>query len=135
MAKKPRVAQTFRESRDARNVCQVKVYIRPKKCNSVVKSYCTKAKPRLSRQERDQAIGRLNAGQSTQTVARASNVHVTTIRHIWTRFNAFQTTNDRRRSGRPRVTSVGQDHLIYFQHRQERTRSASETTRVTIGNH
>lgn len=91
--------------------------------------------PRLSRQERDQAIGRLNAGQSTQTVARAFNVHVTTIRRLRTRFNAFQTTDDRPRSGRPRVTSVRQDRLIYFQHRQERTRSASETARVAIGNH
>ena len=59
--------------------------------------------PRLSAVERNQAIGRLEAGESVQHVARHFNVNITTIYRLQHHFNTTQKTNDLPRSGRPRV--------------------------------
>ena len=54
--------------------------------------------PRLSNNDRNQALGMLRAGISTREVARLLNCHQTT-----------NNLSDRRRPGQPRVTTVQQD--------------------------
>ena len=89
--------------------------------------------PRLSAENRERAIGRLQAGESTEHVARALGVHVSTIYRLWNRFQATASTADGPRTGRPRVTTPAQDRLIARQHRRDPWLPAAETARNTIG--
>ncbi|XP_071090718.1 uncharacterized protein [Haliotis cracherodii] len=91
--------------------------------------------PRLSSQQREQAIGRLNAGQRTQVIANAFNCSVRTIERLLIRYNTTNSTNDRPRSGRRRVTTPRQDRFILRQHLQDRFITVAQTARQTIGNH
>lgn len=91
--------------------------------------------PRLSGSQRDQAIGRLNAGQTARHVANHFNVHVRTIYRLQQRFQATGSTSDRPRSGRPPVTTLRQDRQIVRSHLQNRFARATETARTTIGTH
>ncbi|XP_071088871.1 uncharacterized protein [Haliotis cracherodii] len=91
--------------------------------------------PRLSGNERQQTIGRLQAGQSAQVVANAFNVNVRTIYRLQHRHNTTKASEDRPRSGRPRVTTPRQDRFIIRQLLQNRFRMATETARQTIDNH
>ena len=93
------------------------------------------AMPRLSAVERNQAIGRLEAGESVQHVARHFNVNITTIYRLQHRYNTTQTTNDLPRSGRPRVTTPQQDCHIVRQHQRDPFRIATQTGRETQGTH
>lgn len=91
--------------------------------------------PRLTQIQRNQAIGRLEAGESVQDVARHFNVNITTIYRLLHRYNATQTTDDLPRSGRPRVTTPRQDRQITRQHQRHPFLTASESARQTIGTH
>ncbi|XP_071083894.1 uncharacterized protein [Haliotis cracherodii] len=91
--------------------------------------------PRLSGNERQQAIGRLQAGQCAQVVANAFNVNVRTIYRLQHRHTTTNTTDIRPRSGRPRVTTPRQDQFMIRQHLQNRFQMATETAWETIGNH
>ena len=64
--------------------------------------------PRLDPATRNIAIGRLQAGESQHEVARTLNVNQSTISRLWNRFQQTGSTNDRQRSGRPRITTPGQ---------------------------
>ena len=83
--------------------------------------------PRLSAADRNIAIGRLEAGESQSAVARHFNVHHTTINRLWHRYNQFNSTNDRPRSGRPRVTTPAQDRFIRLFHLRHRFAVATAT--------
>ena len=72
--------------------------------------------PRLSPATRNIAIGRLQAGESQNEVARTLNVNQSTISKLWNRFQQTGSTNDRQRSGRP-----GQDRYIRVFHLRNRT--------------
>ena len=76
--------------------------------------------PRLSAADRGRAIGRLEAGQSIGNVAQHFNTHKTMISRLWNRYNATNSTNDRPRSGRPRVTTAQQDRYIRVLHLRDR---------------
>lgn len=89
--------------------------------------------PRLNPQQREQAVGRLNAGQRPQVVANAFNCNVRTIQRLRERHTATNSTNDRPRSGRPRVTTQRQDRYILRQHLHNRFLCATHTARQTIG--
>lgn len=91
--------------------------------------------PRLSDQDRERAIGRLQVGDSPSVVANAFNVAVSTITRLWIRFQTNGSTRDNLRSGRPRVTTARQDRQIVGQHRRDPFCSATETARTTIGSH
>lgn len=91
--------------------------------------------PRLTQIQRNQAIGRLEAGESALDVARQFNVHISTIYRLQERYNATQTTDDRPRSGRPRVTTPRQDRQITRHHQRDPFLPASETARDTLGTH
>lgn len=91
--------------------------------------------PRLTRDQRQQAIGRLHAGQRAAVIANHFNCSVRTIERLRQRFNATNSTDDRPRSGRPRVTTRRQDRQIVRHHLQDRFTRAAETARNTIGTH
>jgi hypothetical protein len=71
-------------------------------------SFDTEGMPRLNPQQREQAIGRLHAGQPARVIANDFNYNVRTIERQRVRYNATNSTNDRPRCGRPQVTTARQ---------------------------
>jgi transposase-like protein len=67
------------------------------------------------------AIGRLQAGESQNEVARTLNVNQSTISRQWNRFQQTGPTNDSQRSGRPRIATPGQDRYTRVFHLRNRT--------------
>lgn len=88
---------------------------------------------RLTRDERQQAVGMIQAGLSYREIARRFNCAHTTIMRLDQRHIATRSVDDRRRPGRERVTSMQQDRYIVMQHLRNRFRSASTTARGTPG--
>lgn len=84
--------------------------------------------PRLNAAQRNNAIGRLQAGATQQEVARHFGVSRQTISALWTRYNNTNRVDDRPRSGRPRVTTQAQDRYIRLRHLRDRTTTATSTT-------
>lgn len=91
--------------------------------------------PRLQQPERDRAIGMLQAGRSTRAVARVFGVHHSTVVRLAERFQTTGSSNDRPRSGRPRVTTAAQDRANRLSHLRDRFRPATRTAAETIGTH
>ncbi len=89
--------------------------------------------PRLTPQQREEAIGRLQGGQSLNNVANAFNVNITTIYRLQDHFAAINSTADLPRSGRPSVTTQRQDRHIHRLHLRDPFMVANETARQTIG--
>ena len=69
-------------------------------------------RPSLSSNERAHALGMLQSGLSTRRVAAIFEVAYSTMCRLMTRFNATNSVNDRRRSGRPKATTHREDNLI-----------------------
>ena len=67
------------------------------------------AMPRLSRHQREQAIGRCHAGQGARVIANDFNCSTRTIERLRQRY-------DRPRSGRPEVRTPRQNRYILRQH-------------------
>jgi transposase len=88
---------------------------------------------RLMEAQRQNAIGRLQAGATQQAVANHFGVTRQTISNLWHRHNATGNIRDRPRSGRPRVTSAVQDRYIRLRHLRDRTLAASATTTAIPG--
>ena len=80
--------------------------------------------PRLDKVSREQVIGMLESGLSQGEVDRRFGVHRTTINRLVSRLRTTRTTDDRPRSGRPRVTSPIQDRFIRLRHLRNRFRTA-----------
>ena len=91
--------------------------------------------PRLAQVHRDQAIGMLAAGLSKVEVARRFGCTKATIYRLERRFEQTGLTQDRPRSGAPRVTTPRQDRRIRLQHLRERFRTATRTAAETPGRH
>lgn len=89
--------------------------------------------PRLSQPERNNAIGRLQAGQTQQEVANALHVSRQTISNLWARFNTAGNVADRARSGRPRVTTPAQDRYLRLLHLRNRFTTATSTASQVPG--
>ena len=68
--------------------------------------------PRLNNDERNQAIGILNAGMSATVVSRHFGCIRKTIERLRRRFRVTENVHDRLRSGRPHVTIAVDDHCI-----------------------
>jgi transposase len=83
--------------------------------------------PRLDPATRNIAIGRLQAGESQHEVARTLNVNQSNISRLWNRFQQTSSTNDRQRSGRPRITTPELDRYIRVFHLRNRIVAASTT--------
>ena len=71
---------------------------------------------RLSRDQRNQAIGMSIAGLSFSRIANHLNVHRITICRLLRRQRQTGGVADARRTGLPRVTTAGQDRYIVNVH-------------------
>lgn len=91
--------------------------------------------PRLTADQREQAVGRLDAGQRPGIVANALGCHIATIYRLQDRVRRFGRSSDQPRSGRPRVTSQRQDRAIVREHMRDRFANATHTATNTIGTH
>ncbi|MEW8547199.1 MAG: helix-turn-helix domain-containing protein [Candidatus Thiodiazotropha sp.] len=106
----------------------------PKNCFVVVKSFNAKM-PRLSENERNQALGMVRANMSIRQVARHFHCHSSTVSRLLNRVQQTGTTRDRPRPGAPRVTTQRQDNFIRAQHLRHRFLSATATARLIRGRH
>ena len=91
--------------------------------------------PRLPSEHRERAIGMLQAGMTSEQVAGVMGCSSRTIRRLRERFGATGRTADRPRSGRPRVTTPGQDRYIVTSHLRYRFLTATRTAHNTPGRH
>ena len=89
--------------------------------------------PRLRQDERERAIGMLRAGMPQTDVANQFNVSRMTIYRLLVRLRDTGTTSDRRRSGRPRATTLRQDRQIRLIHLRNRFVTAVNTARRMPG--
>jgi hypothetical protein len=67
-------------------------------------------------------LSRLCNGINT---GRTLNVNQSTISRLWNRFQQTGSTNDRQRSGRPRITTPWKDRYVRVFHLRNRTVAAS----------
>ena len=88
--------------------------------------------PRLSLQERHEAVGMLRS-MTAAAVARHFGVSRSTISRLQGRLVTTGSVADGRRSGRPRVTTAAQDRRIRTTHLRNRFKSASSTAREWDG--
>ena len=72
--------------------------------------------PRIPNNLRERAIGMLDAGMSTEHVARHVGCSSRAIRNLRIRFRTTGSTNNLPRRGRPRVITRGQDRDIMNTH-------------------
>ena len=72
--------------------------------------------PRLTNDERNQAIGMVTGGMSFAQVAMRMRVHRHTISRLISRHRRTDSVADRPRAGRPRVTTPAQDRYIRTVH-------------------
>ena len=85
--------------------------------------------PGLNKDERNQAVGMLNAGMSATVVSRHFGCTRKTIERLRRRFRVTGNVADRPRSGRPRVTTAADDRCILVQHLPNRRLTAAATGR------
>lgn len=89
--------------------------------------------PRLNNDQRNRALGMLDAGSSVREVARAFHVHHTTVYRLTQRVRDTGAVGDHPRPGAPRVTTPHQDQAIRLQHLRNRFQTAASTARTTVG--
>ena len=91
--------------------------------------------PRIPNNLRERAIGILDAGISTEHVARHVGCYSRAIRNIRITFRTTGSTNDLPHRGRPRVTTRGQDRDIMNTHLRNRFQTATATAANTHVHH
>ena len=91
--------------------------------------------PRIPNNLRERAIGMLDAGMSTEHVARHVGCSSRAIRNLRTRFRTTGSANDLPQRGRPRVAMRGQDRYIMNTHLRNRFQTATATAANTPGFH
>jgi transposase len=85
--------------------------------------------PRLRQNDRQQAMGMVQAGMTHQAVADHLNVSRMTISRLMVGVRQASRTNDRPRNGRPCMTSKHQDRHLRLIHLRNRMITAEDTTR------
>lgn len=85
--------------------------------------------PRLNQDQRNQAVGMLNAGQTVSAVSRAFGCTRRTITLLIRRFRQTGSVQDRVRTGRPRKTTARDDRYIALTHLRQRHIPATITAR------
>ena len=85
--------------------------------------------PRLNEDKRNNAIGRLHAGETQTHVSRVLNVSQSNISRLWDRYQQ----QDRPRSGRPTVTTPAKDRHIRLRHLRDRFITATSTAAAIPG--
>lgn len=91
------------------------------------------ATPRLNKDERNQAVTILLTGDTQKEVATAFGVHQSTVERLNVCLHQLGSTDDRPRTGRPRVTTPWQDRQIRLHHLGNRFRNAVETAATIAG--
>ena len=91
--------------------------------------------PRLSENQRAEAIGMLRAGMAQQAVANQFRCSRITIHRLNVRYQANGSVQDRPRSGRPRVLTPRQDAHIRTLQLRSRFTPAAAIARQTRGLH
>ena len=86
---------------------------------------------RFRQNDRERAVGIVQAGMSHQAVADHYNVSKITISRLMIRLRQTGRTNDIPHNGRPRVTSQRQDRHLRIIHLRDRMITAEETARRT----
>ena len=82
---------------------------------------------RLTENQRNQALGQLQAGASVTDVALRFNVQRNTIYALQRRYLATGSARDHFRSGKLRVTTAAQDRFIRISHLRNRFQTAQRT--------
>lgn len=85
--------------------------------------------PRLSKDDRERAIGMLYAGSPAQVIAARLNVHPSTIHRLRNRYLATGSTADAPRSGRPRALTARTQRQVVRLFRNDPFQSASTIAR------
>ena len=80
----------------------------------------------LTLDQRNRVRGKLEAGVSVTEVARRIRVHQSTISRLKSRLAATGSLRDRRRSGRPRITTPAEDRYIVLTSRRNRFMTAEK---------
>ena len=91
--------------------------------------------PRLSKNERERALGMLTTGWSLSRIATHFNVAVSTITRLRQRFAQTGSSDDCPRTGAPRVTTPDQDRDICLQHLRNPFLKVTRTAAATPGRH
>ena len=91
--------------------------------------------PRIPQDLCKRAIGMLNAGMMMNAVAMNIGCSTRALRHCRQRFQATGRTEDRSQSGRPHVTTRGQDCYIRNSHLRNRFQTATTTAANIHGTH
>ena len=86
--------------------------------------------PKLSTEQRSEAIGMLRANASVTHIANIFGVYTFCIYKLKTTFQATGTVKDRQRSDRPRVSMGPEDLHIRTTHLHNRFKSETETSRA-----
>jgi transposase len=89
--------------------------------------------PRLLQNASELAVGMFQAGMTQTEIANHLNCSRMTIHQLLVRVRATGTTSDRRRSGKPRKTTLRQDRHITLIHLRNRCVTAVDTARRTSG--
>ena len=90
--------------------------------------------PRKSNNLRERAIGIIDAGMSTEHVAKHVGCSSRATRNLRIRFRTTGSTNELPRRGRPRVTTRGQDRYIMNTHLRNRFQTASADNKPGLHN-
>jgi transposase len=78
-----------------------------------------KSRRRLTAVERELVIGKLETGSKAQEVADELGVSDRSIRNLYKKYRTTGSTQDRPRSGRPGVLSVGQKRLLHREYQKD----------------
>lgn len=89
--------------------------------------------PNLTEHKRSLIVGMLMAGVSVSAIAQRMQVHRDTVRNTQRNYQLTGSTKELKRSGRPRITTPGQDRYIRTQHLRHRFRPATETASTIPG--
>ena len=89
--------------------------------------------PRLNEDQRNNTIGRLQAGETKTHVSRVLNVSQSNISRLWDRYQQQGSIHDCLRSERPRVTTPAQDRHIRLRHLRDRFTTATSTAAAIPG--
>ena len=89
--------------------------------------------PRLRQNDRERAVGMVQAGMTHQAVADHFNVSRITISRLMIRLRQTGRTNDRPHSGRPHVKSQPQNRYLRLIHLRDHMIMAEDIVRRTLG--